>query len=134
MVLLEICLVVGGVIFFKNRSKRKAERTAREEWYQSGRSQYNQSPPLQQGPPPQFSPYAPPEIPQSPTQKRPALYGHNSVSSPQPPVMSGPAHQHYGGGRDEAPPAYASLRPQDRALGYEGQEYQNAQQHTYGKR
>ncbi|KAK6531734.1 hypothetical protein TWF694_002909 [Orbilia ellipsospora] len=119
MVLLEIALIVGGVIFFKNRKKRAQERAAREAWYASGRNQYNQPPPP--------LPYD--QVPQSPRHKHPAVYGSNAASpqpqpQPYPPIMAPPnndPYQRYEG----PPPSYASLRPQDAALGYERQD-------TYG--
>lgn len=110
--------MIGGVIFFKGRKKRREERDAREAWYASGRDRYSQSPPLN------TSPYAPPPhaIPQSPTQKNPAVYGNNvnnSSSTPRP-IMAPLGPDAYA--REEAPPAYASLRPQNGALGYERQD------------
>ncbi|KAF3924352.1 hypothetical protein AA313_de0200659 [Arthrobotrys entomopaga] len=118
MVLLEIILVIGGVIFFKNRKKRAEERAAREAWYASGQRQYSQSPPL---------PYEP-QVPQSPRQKHPTVYGSNAASpQPQqayPPIIAPPNTDPYPR-YDGPPPSYASLRPQDAALGYEGQD-------TYG--
>ncbi|KAK6513876.1 hypothetical protein TWF506_008307 [Arthrobotrys conoides] len=123
--LLELCLVVGGVIFFKNRKKRKAEEAARQEWYNSGRTQ---SPPVPQGYPPYNDGFnnqdRPPKSPSM--QKPPVLYGNSQQQLQQPasphggqPAMSGPAH----GG--DAPPAYATLRPQSQGLGYERQDFYN---------
>lgn len=117
--LLELCVVVGGVIFYKNRKKRRAEEAARQEWYNSGRTQ---SPPVPQGYPPYNDNYNPPTSPSM--QKPPVVYGNSQHQQPMSPhgqpVMAGPEHAGYSGGGD-VPPAYATLRPQSQGLGYERQ-------------
>ncbi|KAF3187382.1 hypothetical protein TWF788_002300 [Orbilia oligospora] len=123
--LLELCLVVGGVFFYKNRKKRRAEEAARQEWYNSGRTQ---SPPVPQGYPPYNDGYNNQDLPpKSPSmQKSPVVYGNSQQRPTSPhggqPAMAGPVHGGYSGGGD-APPAYATLRPQSQNLGYERQDF-----------
>ncbi|KAK6339663.1 hypothetical protein TWF718_009059 [Orbilia javanica] len=122
--LLELCLVAGGVIFYKNRKKRKAEDAARQQWYDSGRTQ---PPPVPQGYPTYNDTYSQDHPPKSPSmRKTPVVYG-NSQQQPSPPygqpVMAGPERGGYSGG--DAPPAYATLRPQSQGLGYERQDLQS---------
>ncbi|KAK6498859.1 hypothetical protein TWF481_011432 [Arthrobotrys musiformis] len=114
--LLELCLIVGGVIFYKNRKKRKAEDAARQEWYNSGR----QSPqPIPQGYPPyNGNNYQDP--PKSPSQKPPVVYGNSQQQQGSTPQYGQPVA---GPEQGDAPPAYASLRPQSQTLGYERQDF-----------
>ncbi|KAK6337829.1 hypothetical protein TWF696_001308 [Orbilia brochopaga] len=115
MVVLELALIVGGVIFLKNRKKRKAEARARQEAY--GSRPGSVSPP----PPPQnYTPYAPPATP-VPQQKPPVMYGATTASGPSQPRPYTPNPPYPDGYPSYAPPAYASVQPQNDAPPYERQ-------------
>ncbi|KAF3921118.1 hypothetical protein ABW21_db0200225 [Orbilia brochopaga] len=117
MVVLEIALIVGGVIFLKNRKKRKAEARARQESFGPRPGSVPPHPPQNYSPyAPPVSPYAPPASP-APHQKPPVMYGATTSSGPPQSQPLGPSPAYSDHYPSYAPPAYASLQPPNNAPG-----------------